>query len=125
MKIKSDFGQHPPLRKKRFPDVLEHIKLIMADLNLTQAEVAGKLGIQQPYLSHILKGNKPFSIENILRFAEAYSVNLNWLLLGTETNKYRSAAAISEKEKQKLLSELQKLHSESAIILKKILEEKG
>lgn len=122
MKTKTDFGQHQPVRLKRYPDVVARIKIVIAELKLTQEEVADTLGTHQPYLSHILKENKPFSVEHILNFAEAYNVNLNWLLLGNQENKFLSSKTLSEKEKKTLFKDLQKMNSESAAILEKLLK---
>lgn len=56
------------------------IRQARADRNMSQIELAEACGISVPYVSDIERGKKCFSVDILLRIAQALQVSTDWLL---------------------------------------------
>lgn len=65
--------------------VCERIKALRHDLNISQKEFAGNIGITQPTLSCYEKGSSLPSIDILTRIAVVFGVSIDWLC-GIEKN---------------------------------------
>jgi transcriptional regulator with XRE-family HTH domain len=68
-------------------EVVNRIKGIMANHNLSAASFATKIGVQRSAISHILSGRNKPSLDFLMRVYESFDgVALEWLILGTTSS---------------------------------------
>ena len=68
-------------------EVINRIKGIMANHNLSAASFATKIGVQRSAISHILSGRNKPSLDFLMKVYESFDeVALEWLILGTTTS---------------------------------------
>lgn len=60
----------------------ERLNLLIQELNISQTELANKVGISQGYLSMILQGKRGASVELITGLYNNYSDYFHWVLTG-------------------------------------------
>jgi len=60
----------------------ERVKSLREGFGLTGKEFAQQLGITPSYLTQIEKGQRKISVEAIFSLVNAFSVSVNWLILG-------------------------------------------
>jgi len=128
MRIKEDFGQHQPIKFKprekiRHPEIVRRMNAVLKRMKLTQKELSEKTGIPQSYLSQILNGEKPFSVDHIIKFCKTCNVNLNWLLIGSQGNMFLDSDSLPKKDKDKILNTLKDMNAETAELIKKLMDE--
>lgn len=79
------------------------IKAYMKEHKITQAEIAGKMGVGQPYISAMMNGDR-----DTLRLAEAlsenYGVSLDWLIIGDKCDNSVECCDNEQSEKIKYYS---------------------
>lgn len=66
----------------------EKIKAVRKQLNLTQQEVADKLGVSKQYLSKVENGMTELSKEKIVTFCNEYKISFEWMF-GTASQMFR------------------------------------
>lgn len=66
----------------------EKIKAVRKQLNLTQQEVADKLGVSKQYLSKVENGMTELSKEKIIAFCNEYKISFEWMF-GTANQMFR------------------------------------
>lgn len=66
----------------------EKIKAVRKQLNLTQQEVADKLGVSKQYLSKVENGMTELSKEKIITFCKEYNISFEWMF-GTGNQIFR------------------------------------
>lgn len=66
----------------------EKIKAVRKELNLTQQEVADKLGVSKQYLSKVENGMTELSKEKIIAFCNEYKISFEWMF-GTSGQMFR------------------------------------
>lgn len=66
----------------------EKIKAVRKQLNLTQQEVADKLGVSKQYLSKVENGMTELSKEKIVAFCNEYKISFEWMF-GTANQMFR------------------------------------
>ena len=68
-------------------DLIERIKKIINDSELSSAAFADQLGVQRSSISHILSGRNKPSLDFILKLLKAFpTVASDWLLFGEGTH---------------------------------------
>ena len=100
----------------------ERIRLLINDIGESQNSIAKKLGVNQSFLSKVVRGLSKPSVEMLSGITEAYrNVNAEWLLTGngpmyktpsTETAKTQSEAGQgvdTNREMEKLVELLEQL----------------
>lgn len=60
--------------------MVEKLKTLMKYNNLSQKQLAKKLGTNEVFVSRFLNGKRKPTIEFALKVSEAFSVSLDWLL---------------------------------------------
>ena len=60
----------------------DRLKKLRETLQLTQAEMAGKLELQPSAISQMENNRTNPSLETFLKFSDSYGVNLHWLITG-------------------------------------------
>lgn len=68
------------LHTKEHLALVEHLKKARRESNLTQTEVAEKLGYKQPYISKIESGEIRIDAVELQRFARLYGKNMTYFL---------------------------------------------
>lgn len=63
-------------------EIGKRLRLIREKKGITQAELGEKLGIQFQHVSKYERGETVPTWENLIKLAELYDVNINWLLTG-------------------------------------------
>lgn len=58
----------------------ENIKRIRKDMNITQEEMAKRIGISQSYIAHIERNRKNISLAVILKIAKGLKISVNKLI---------------------------------------------
>lgn len=58
----------------------EHIKNLREDSDLTQAQVGEIIGVSQRAYSHYEAGTRDIPIETLIKLADYYQVNLDYLV---------------------------------------------
>jgi len=72
--------------------MIERIKYLIVQQNLTQTEFANIIGIQRSTLSHILSGRNKPSLDFTLKLLSKFTnINAEWLLNG-EGSMYKSTS---------------------------------
>lgn len=65
--------------------LIERIRKVIDDSELSSAAFADKIGVQRSSISHILSGRNKPSLDFVLKVLHAFpTLNSNWLLLGKE-----------------------------------------
>ena len=64
----------------------ERLRSAREKAHLTQAELAGEVGIAQPQISRWEAGRTPMAGDDLVRVARALGVSLDWLIGGDEEN---------------------------------------
>lgn len=72
--------------------VVDRLRAIMERYDLTQSELAQRIGVRQPNISAILKGNRSCGPGIANRIALSFDIDPNWLLTG-EGEMYRDNSA--------------------------------
>jgi ribosome-binding protein aMBF1 (putative translation factor) len=91
---------------------------------LSQSQVAVKLNLPRPSISEIEAGRRRVSAEELIKFAELYSVDLEWLA-GKDTNQVdpirdelylaaRNAKGLNDEDLEKIIGLLTSLTSKGA-----------
>lgn len=62
------------------PELGARIRQARTDKNMSQLELAEVCGISVPYVSDVERGKKCFSVDILLRIAQALQVSADWLL---------------------------------------------
>ena len=62
------------------PELGARIRRARTALNMSQLELAEVCGISVPYVSDVERGKKCFSVDILLRIAQALQVSADWLL---------------------------------------------
>lgn len=78
--LRMTFGQGPPPARTANEWVQNNVKELMGLWRLTQAELAERLGVSQPWLSKRLTGKTPFQIEDLDALAHAFGLSPHELL---------------------------------------------
>ena len=99
--------------------VLVRIKEAIEGQNLTQAELARRMGLPQYKLCRLLNGHPFPRLNELQRFAEALSLSLPFLLGIAE----QSSTDLTPKQKE-LLSRYQAVDTGTRLIVDKILDVK-
>ena len=71
------------MRENSRIDIVElgsRIRQARSDRNMSQFDLAEACGISVPYVSDIERGKKCFSVDILLRIAQALQVSTDWLL---------------------------------------------
>jgi transcriptional regulator with XRE-family HTH domain len=90
--------------RQKIADRLKEARILAG---LSQEQAAKKLGIPRPAISEIESGNRKVSAEEIIKFANLYQVDSNWLLLQeTENKTYKFAARELSKLKEEDIKKL-------------------
>lgn len=63
-------------------EIGKRLKLIRKQKRITQAELGEKLGIQFQHVSKYERGETVPTWENLIKLAQFFDVNINWLLTG-------------------------------------------
>jgi len=77
---------------------------------LSQAQAAGKLGLQRPAISEIENSKRKVSAEEIIQLANLYKVDPSWLLLQEDENDEQTKFAarelgkLSQEDREKVLA---------------------
>lgn len=67
--------------------LIDRIKEIIAQHELSSTAFADRLGVQRSSISHILSGRNKPSLDFIMKLLQAFpTTDTNWLLFGTESN---------------------------------------
>lgn len=62
-------------------DIIQRIKRLIEDSDLSSAAFADKLGVQRSSISHILSGRNKPSLDFVMKLLEAFpTVSPDWLL---------------------------------------------
>lgn len=64
----------------------QRLKLLRKDHNLTQENLAEKLGISVKHYSEVERGITGLSIENLIKVSNLFNVSLDYLLKGIVSN---------------------------------------
>lgn len=64
-------------------NILERIKQVIADKNLSHEYLANKMAISRSYVSMLLSGDRVLNKDLIIKFSEALSISLEELLNST------------------------------------------
>ena len=63
--------------------MIDRIKLLMSEKEMSATQFSDEIGIQRSSLSHVLSGRNKPSLDFMLKIKNRFSdINLNWLLLG-------------------------------------------
>lgn len=68
------------------PKILKSVKLKLVEQNITQKELATKVGISQEYLSKIISGKHTCNVNIAIKIAKILNSNVEYLF-GKEQNK--------------------------------------
>ncbi len=68
---------------------IERVKTRMAEKHWSQRDLAERLGVQPPMISHYLKGNRAPNLEGLLKWADALEVSPGWLIDEQSVNESR------------------------------------
>lgn len=71
------------------------LKKFFKDQNITQQQVADKLGTSQAYVNSILTGRNPIGRQTASRLAAAYGLSAAWLLTGEGEMLYSSHGSVN------------------------------
>ena len=71
------------------------LKKFFKDQNITQQQVADKLGTSQAYVNSILTGRNPIGRQTASRLATAYGLSAAWLLTGEGEMLYSSHGSVN------------------------------
>lgn len=71
------------------------LKKFFKDQNITQQQVADKLGTSQAYVNSILTGGNPIGRQTASRLAAAYGLSAAWLLTGEGEMLYSSHGSVN------------------------------
>lgn len=58
----------------------ENIKRIRKDMNITQEEMAKRIGISQSYMADIERNRKNISLAVIMKFSKGLNISINELI---------------------------------------------
>lgn len=58
----------------------ENIKRIRKDMNITQEEMAKRIGISQSYIADIERNRKNISLAVIMKFSKGLNISINELI---------------------------------------------
>ena len=79
------------------PELGARIRQARTDKNMSQLELAEVCGISVPYVSDVERGKKCFSVDILLRVAQALEVSTDWLLrLDIPQTQYAYSAEAAE-----------------------------
>lgn len=56
--------------------IAEEMQDLMTQQNITQAELANRLGVSAPYVNKLMKGETNFTIESLAKIAHALNTEL-------------------------------------------------
>ena len=56
--------------------IAEEMQNLMTQQNITQAELANRLGVSAPYVNKLMKGETNFTIESLAKIAHALNTEL-------------------------------------------------
>ena len=72
--------------------LIERIRKVIDDSELSSAAFADKIGVQRSSISHILSGRNKPSLDFVLKVLHAFpTLHSDWLLLGREVSQTQSA----------------------------------
>ena len=73
--------------------LIERIRKVIDDSELSSAAFADKIGVQRSSISHILSGRNKPSLDFVLKVLHAFpTLHTDWLLLGREVSQTQSAS---------------------------------
>jgi transcriptional regulator with XRE-family HTH domain len=104
--------------------ICSRLSIARSRAGLSQSQVAVKLNLPRPSISEIEAGRRRVSAEELIKFAELYSVDLEWLA-GKDTNKVdpirdelylaaRNAKGLKDEDLEKVIDLLMSLRSKGA-----------
>ncbi len=68
------------IHSKEYKAVLQRLKIARIEANLTQVQVAKKLGRHQSYISKIESGERRIDVVELNRIAKLYGKSVNYFL---------------------------------------------
>jgi transcriptional regulator with XRE-family HTH domain len=87
--------------------IAQRLKLAREISGLTQSQVAKIIGLHRPSISEIEAGRRNVTPEELLKFSEMYSVDVNWIVKGSRdsNNEKNSRIELAARELAKLKDE--------------------
>lgn len=93
--VYADLGIKNPEEHALKAELVRRIAATMKDLELTQMAAAGRLGVEQPDVSKMLKGHfRQFSVERLMRFLVALGQDVE-IVVGPAVAKRKLGAQIT------------------------------
>jgi transcriptional regulator with XRE-family HTH domain len=102
-------------------DIAERLKDSRNKAGMSQEKAAEEMEMSRPTLSAIESGKRIVTAEDIIRFAELYSVSASYLLYGEEKEESQTSRLLAY---DRLFSELKAVDQRKILSLMKKMEEK-
>lgn len=87
-------------------DLTEHIYERMVEKNMTQRELARRLGVSDAYISKILKGHPNITLKTLVKLAIALDLDVKIYLEPEEASRYRQVSQALNRNWQSLIDGL-------------------
>lgn len=71
------------------------LKLFFKQKNITQQQIASRLGVSQTYVNSLLCGKRNFGRKSAQEWQDAFGISMIWLLTGEGDMMARGAAAVN------------------------------